>query len=67
MNEGLEAKLEEYRVWALTIGHYSSSTVTRSVRRIGNFPKRLTLSTRHRNRSLTSLQWKGWEELSRTP
>ncbi len=34
MTEDLEAKLEEYRVWALTLGHYSSSTVTRSARRI---------------------------------
>ena len=39
MTEDLEAKLEEYRVWALTIGHYSSSTVTRSVRRIRELSK----------------------------
>ncbi len=39
MNGDLGIKLEEYRIWALTLGRYSSSTVTRSVRRIRELSK----------------------------
>ena len=41
MNEDLELKLQEYRIWALTIGRYSSSTVSRSVRRIRELSKKI--------------------------
>ena len=34
MNEDLGIKLQEYRVWAMTVGRYSPSTVKRAMRRI---------------------------------
>ena len=37
MTEDLETKLQEFRVWALTVGRYSPSTVQRMVRRVNYF------------------------------
>ncbi len=43
MNEDLEKKLQEYRVWAMTVGRYSPSTVRRATRRIRELSRRLDL------------------------
>ena len=37
MNEDIESKLQEFRIWALTVGRYSPSTVQRMVRRVNEF------------------------------
>ena len=39
MNRDLEMKLQEFRVWALTLGGYHPSTVTKAVRTIKMFSK----------------------------
>ena len=39
MTEDLESKLQEYRVWALTLGGYHPSTVTKAVRTIKMFSR----------------------------
>ena len=39
MTEDLESRLQEFRVWALTLGGYHPSTVTKAVRTIRMFSK----------------------------
>ncbi len=41
--EIFEQKLQEYRIWAITIGRYSESTVERSVRRIKELSKKINI------------------------
>jgi integrase len=42
-NELFEQKLQEFRIWALTEGRYSESTVERSVRRIKELSKKINV------------------------
>jgi len=43
INDEFESKLQEFTVWALTIGRYSESTVKRSVRRIRELSKKINV------------------------
>jgi len=43
INDEFESKLQEFTVWALTIGRYSESTVKRSVRRIRELSKKINI------------------------
>ena len=43
-NQGtLDSKLQEFRIWAMTLGRYSPSTVKRAVRRIRSFSRVMDL------------------------
>lgn len=35
----MEKKIQEFRIWAMTIGRYSPSTVKRSLRRVRSFSR----------------------------